>query len=559
MFSGPVLAGMRDRTASCRYSPAGEAFRRAHKQHRSWGLRLRHAERLRHAHADINSPASRHAAPAFAASRPTAPGPTAPRTTASRITAPTPAGASPETAPRPYPRRCAASSGSLGSTGSTVVPQQLTPTAPTAKPAQIAPAPTTVARMPVRPARPTGMPPRTTPLHAAPSRTKPFHAAPSRTPLSRPLRPLAPLGPPTEPRPTSPTLTCTGPDRTRHPAALRRTFHHHHHHNHHHRRHARSHPYSRPPDSHPPDNCVPNRSSTLARCRETRLRSSLGLVLRRWVNTVPEIVLPRVDDAGDGIARRISPCLPLGVLGMALRTFFNPAHSAAVGEFRCSCGKEPPMQPRPRARAAARACGMSSTRPPTDIGGSKHSPLAVRAPASGACLRRSSVPNSPALRSQAPRCPVPGPARPAPAPPPLRGPPTDDPAPTAARRGPTPARTPARDAPRLGPRRVLAPRAVTRPRHPGHRRLPCGDFCHLAVFPASSRRRFLLRRGGGTSRRRLLLHRDGGGRCTLLGEGPTIGYWSARWAGGRADRRADAGAEASPVGAAITLRAPGSR
>jgi hypothetical protein len=41
------LAVMRDRSASRKYSPEGEAFRREHERHRAWGLTQRHAERLR--------------------------------------------------------------------------------------------------------------------------------------------------------------------------------------------------------------------------------------------------------------------------------------------------------------------------------------------------------------------------------------------------------------------------------------------------------------------------------------------------------------------------------
>lgn len=46
-FTTAELAAMRDRTASRRYSPAREEFRREHHRHRVWGLARRHAERLR--------------------------------------------------------------------------------------------------------------------------------------------------------------------------------------------------------------------------------------------------------------------------------------------------------------------------------------------------------------------------------------------------------------------------------------------------------------------------------------------------------------------------------
>ena len=46
LFTTTQLAGMRNRTLSRRYSPAGEEFRREHERHRAWGLARRHAERL---------------------------------------------------------------------------------------------------------------------------------------------------------------------------------------------------------------------------------------------------------------------------------------------------------------------------------------------------------------------------------------------------------------------------------------------------------------------------------------------------------------------------------
>src|SRR4051812_25894485 len=47
-FTTAELAKMRDRTASRSYSPAAEEFRREHERHREWGLKRRHANRLRH-------------------------------------------------------------------------------------------------------------------------------------------------------------------------------------------------------------------------------------------------------------------------------------------------------------------------------------------------------------------------------------------------------------------------------------------------------------------------------------------------------------------------------
>lgn len=47
LFTRPQLAAMRDRTAARNYSPEGEKFRREHERHRAWGLKRRHAEKLR--------------------------------------------------------------------------------------------------------------------------------------------------------------------------------------------------------------------------------------------------------------------------------------------------------------------------------------------------------------------------------------------------------------------------------------------------------------------------------------------------------------------------------
>lgn len=47
LFSRSEISGMRDRTASRNYSAARDEFRREHERHREWGLKRRHAERLR--------------------------------------------------------------------------------------------------------------------------------------------------------------------------------------------------------------------------------------------------------------------------------------------------------------------------------------------------------------------------------------------------------------------------------------------------------------------------------------------------------------------------------
>src|SRR4051812_9935476 len=61
LFTTTQLAGMRDRTASRNYSPVRDEFRREHERHRAWGLKRRHAEKLRRLHG--NSGGSRAPAP----------------------------------------------------------------------------------------------------------------------------------------------------------------------------------------------------------------------------------------------------------------------------------------------------------------------------------------------------------------------------------------------------------------------------------------------------------------------------------------------------------------
>jgi len=58
LFTTAELARMRDRTASRNHSPARDQFRREHEQHRAWGLKRRHAERLRHARSHPRDPAA---------------------------------------------------------------------------------------------------------------------------------------------------------------------------------------------------------------------------------------------------------------------------------------------------------------------------------------------------------------------------------------------------------------------------------------------------------------------------------------------------------------------
>ena len=83
-FTTAELAKMRDRTKSRSYSPAGDEFRRIHERHRAWGLKRRHAERLRQIQAARASAAltaastsTKHDRAAQPASAPAAPVPAA--------------------------------------------------------------------------------------------------------------------------------------------------------------------------------------------------------------------------------------------------------------------------------------------------------------------------------------------------------------------------------------------------------------------------------------------------------------------------------------------------
>ena len=48
LFSRSGIAGMRDWSAARNHCPERDAFRREHERHRAWGLRRRHAAKLRH-------------------------------------------------------------------------------------------------------------------------------------------------------------------------------------------------------------------------------------------------------------------------------------------------------------------------------------------------------------------------------------------------------------------------------------------------------------------------------------------------------------------------------
>jgi hypothetical protein len=87
-FGRAETAAMRDRTLSRNYSAARDEFRREHERHRSWGLRQRHAEKLRRIRAaaagDTRAPAVSTSQPGIesAAGRarhtPSPPGPSVP-------------------------------------------------------------------------------------------------------------------------------------------------------------------------------------------------------------------------------------------------------------------------------------------------------------------------------------------------------------------------------------------------------------------------------------------------------------------------------------------------
>jgi len=60
LFSRSEIAGMRDWSAARNHCPERDAFRREHERHRAWGLRRRHAEKLRHVRsAPPEAPAAR--------------------------------------------------------------------------------------------------------------------------------------------------------------------------------------------------------------------------------------------------------------------------------------------------------------------------------------------------------------------------------------------------------------------------------------------------------------------------------------------------------------------
>jgi len=101
LFTTTELARMRDRTASRNHSPSRDQFRREHEHHRAWGLKRRHAERLRHARNHPRHPPTTHpTAPpqTSAASHQTQPHPLDPRQAEPAQTN--------QPRPAPVPRHC---------------------------------------------------------------------------------------------------------------------------------------------------------------------------------------------------------------------------------------------------------------------------------------------------------------------------------------------------------------------------------------------------------------------------------------------------------------------
>jgi len=122
LFDRATTTAMRDRTRSRNYSPERDEFRRDHERRRYWGLKRRHAEKLRQLHGDPTRPATPPANDDQPRPTPTPPPPAAPAPTAAipppvspdpsvparqparpRVNAPPVAGA--PTAPRPATKK----------------------------------------------------------------------------------------------------------------------------------------------------------------------------------------------------------------------------------------------------------------------------------------------------------------------------------------------------------------------------------------------------------------------------------------------------------------------
>lgn len=183
MFSRTQIAGMRDRTAARNYSPERDAFRREHEQHRAWGLRQRHAAKLRHTQqhrsAAPTTPTTRNdqTRPASAQRVPARPDQT-PQTSSSQ--APTPQTSTPRTAaPRALATSAPAPSTGTPPTPAPTAPEPVSPDA--ARAAQVK-APQSPAPASRRTPQPTGPAPHTpTPQPAPPTSrtTRTPHASPA--------------------------------------------------------------------------------------------------------------------------------------------------------------------------------------------------------------------------------------------------------------------------------------------------------------------------------------------------------------------------------------------
>lgn len=180
LFSRDDIARMRDRTAARNYSAAGEEFRREHQRHRNWGLRRRHAQKLRHASpggpASPTAPTTRNDP-----SRPAAAGPQR----GSRPSSATPHRTPPPTARAPRSASPAAASPAPPSAGP--APQSASLVAASPAPPPAGPAPRSASPAVAPPA-----PPSVAPHPAARIPTCERHSAP--TPRSAAI-------PPTTPRP----------------------------------------------------------------------------------------------------------------------------------------------------------------------------------------------------------------------------------------------------------------------------------------------------------------------------------------------------------------------
>jgi len=95
LFDRATTTAMRDRTKSRNYSPERDEFRRDHERRRYWGLKRRHAEKLRRLHGDPTPPTTVPDQP-----RPTPPPPAVPAPAVPAPAATTPPPASPDPAMR---------------------------------------------------------------------------------------------------------------------------------------------------------------------------------------------------------------------------------------------------------------------------------------------------------------------------------------------------------------------------------------------------------------------------------------------------------------------------